>query len=178
MSQHSSLGWSDWEEDNLLPWLKKTRALSWDARAAAYRIMKNMGSSELWNRYEGKNTTFSANAVLIVRMHLHITHIQSAKDVFDDLEVPERDSQHSRIPRLKISTSDFRKYLQQNPPLRRTVPPQKSHIPVRRHSFIDYSCSFVLSFSLYETGSASSSVTRIPVQVLALGLCTPYLCSQ
>ncbi|KAJ5743318.1 hypothetical protein N7533_010420 [Penicillium manginii] len=133
MSQHSSLGWSDWEEDNLLPWLKKTRALSWDARAAAYRIMKNMGSSELWNRYEGKNTTFSANAVLIVRMHLHITHIQSAKDVFDDLEVPERDSQHSRIPRLKISTSDFRKYLQQNPPLRRTVPPQKSHIPFVRN---------------------------------------------
>lgn len=36
MSQHSSLGWSEWEEDNLLPWLNTHRALSWDARAAAY----------------------------------------------------------------------------------------------------------------------------------------------
>jgi hypothetical protein len=36
MSQHSSLRWSEWEEDNLLPWLDAKRALSWEARAAAY----------------------------------------------------------------------------------------------------------------------------------------------
>jgi hypothetical protein len=36
MSQHSSLGWSEWEEGNLLPWLEANRALSWEARAAAY----------------------------------------------------------------------------------------------------------------------------------------------
>ncbi|KAJ5742257.1 hypothetical protein N7533_011666 [Penicillium manginii] len=36
MSQHSSFGWSEWEEDNLLPWLDANRALSWEARAAAY----------------------------------------------------------------------------------------------------------------------------------------------
>jgi hypothetical protein len=36
MSQHSSLGWPKWEEDNLLPWLDAHRALSWDARVDAY----------------------------------------------------------------------------------------------------------------------------------------------
>ncbi|KAJ5749475.1 hypothetical protein N7533_006503 [Penicillium manginii] len=52
MSQHSSLGWSEWEEDNLLPWLHANRALSWDARAAAYN--EQYGTSRTVESLRGK----------------------------------------------------------------------------------------------------------------------------
>jgi hypothetical protein len=52
MSQHSSLGWSEWEEGNLLPWLEANRALSWDARAAAYN--QQYGTSRTVESLRGK----------------------------------------------------------------------------------------------------------------------------
>ncbi|KAJ5976575.1 hypothetical protein N7481_010282 [Penicillium waksmanii] len=52
MSQHSSLGWSEWEENNLLPWLHAHRALSWDARAAAYN--EQYGTSRTVESLRGK----------------------------------------------------------------------------------------------------------------------------
>jgi hypothetical protein len=103
-------------------------------------IMSNMRLTEQSNHYGERNITFFENAVSIVPRYLVGAQFQSAKDVFDGLGVPGRDSHRSQIPRLKISTSGFREYLQQNPLLQGTVPPQKNRIPVRRHFFVDYSC--------------------------------------
>ena len=36
MSTRSEVGWSEWEEKNLLSWLDAHRALSWKARSDAY----------------------------------------------------------------------------------------------------------------------------------------------
>ncbi|KAI2734726.1 hypothetical protein DTO013E5_9747 [Penicillium roqueforti] len=36
MSPRSAMGWPEWEEKNLLPWLDAHRALSWKARSHAY----------------------------------------------------------------------------------------------------------------------------------------------
>jgi hypothetical protein len=96
-------------------------------------IMSNMGLAEQSNHYGGRNITFFENAVSIVPRYLGSAQFQNVRNVFDGLGVPGRDSQRSQITRLEISTSGFREYLQQNPLLQRTVPPQKSRIPVRRH---------------------------------------------
>ncbi|KAJ5626387.1 hypothetical protein N7510_002696 [Penicillium lagena] len=36
MSPRSAIGWPEWEEKNLLPWLDANQALSWKARSDAY----------------------------------------------------------------------------------------------------------------------------------------------
>ncbi|KAJ5288103.1 hypothetical protein N7478_003789 [Penicillium angulare] len=36
MAPHSTVGWSTWEEENLLPWLESNRYLTWNALSHAY----------------------------------------------------------------------------------------------------------------------------------------------
>jgi hypothetical protein len=36
MSPRSTVGWPEWEEENLLPWLDENRTLSWKALQDAY----------------------------------------------------------------------------------------------------------------------------------------------
>ncbi|KAJ5100858.1 hypothetical protein N7456_006910 [Penicillium angulare] len=36
MAPHSTVGWSTWEEENLLPWLESNRDLTWNALSHAY----------------------------------------------------------------------------------------------------------------------------------------------
>ncbi|KAJ5267436.1 hypothetical protein N7478_010244 [Penicillium angulare] len=36
MTPHNAVGWSAWEEENLLPWLESNRDLTWKALSIAY----------------------------------------------------------------------------------------------------------------------------------------------
>ncbi|KAJ5267770.1 hypothetical protein N7478_010578 [Penicillium angulare] len=36
MTPHNAVGWSAWEEENLLPWLESNRNLTWKALSIAY----------------------------------------------------------------------------------------------------------------------------------------------
>jgi hypothetical protein len=53
MYSRSATGWSEWEEDNLLPWLEENSELSWTDRAQAY--WKQFGVSRSVESLRGKN---------------------------------------------------------------------------------------------------------------------------
>jgi hypothetical protein len=113
-------------------------------------IMSNMGLAEQSNHYGGRNITFFENAVSTVPRYLGSAQFQNVRNVFDGLGVPGRNSQRSQIPRLKISTSGFREFPHQSPPLRRTVSPWKSHILVRSH-FLCWLFLLIWSVIVYTT---------------------------
>ncbi|KAJ5904779.1 uncharacterized protein N7473_001695 [Penicillium subrubescens] len=52
MHSRSATGWSEWEEDNLLPWLEENNGLPWTDRAQAYS--KQFGVSRSVESLRGK----------------------------------------------------------------------------------------------------------------------------
>ncbi|KAJ5974875.1 hypothetical protein N7481_008582 [Penicillium waksmanii] len=117
MSQHSSLGWSEWEEDKLLPWLNTNRALSWDARAAAYH--EQYGIKRTVESLRGKNYHILRKRRLnraklsrqrsVPKRQKRIRRLGGARKrfpAFTDTKARNIDQWLQRIPSAESTTSD------------------------------------------------------------------------
>jgi hypothetical protein len=93
MYSRSSTGWSEWEEDNLLPWLEENSDLPWTDRTQAYS--KQLGVTRSVESLRGKKISY------LTKTPFWSCETDTADDYLEDPRETPTSESHRRRPALQ-----------------------------------------------------------------------------